>query len=170
MSGIRTIDDLRDRCFVDDITGCWHWRGATTCGKYPASWLPAIARRVTLGHVICFLRTGQLPDKGTFWHCTCETKSCANPEHRMAGTRSEQMKAAKIVKSPLVRARMAQVQRDRSVLTDQGVAAIRSSGEPLRVVAERYGISMSHASGIRRGEQRASISAPGSSVFNWSGA
>lgn len=28
IGGIRTVEDVRQRCYVDPETGCWHWRGA----------------------------------------------------------------------------------------------------------------------------------------------
>ncbi len=33
---IRTLEDLRGRCVIDDITGCWNW-GGTYHGKLPTA-------------------------------------------------------------------------------------------------------------------------------------
>jgi hypothetical protein len=164
MPGIRTIDDLKARCWVDEDTGCWHWRGA--CGRGNL-WLPEPRRRsTTLGVAACWLRTGKLPAKGEVWHVICPTPNCANPEHRQKGDRRSQMLAAKYRPAPDVIARIASTKRARSGLSCADVAAIRASDEPLAAVAKRYGVSVSHASRIRRGEQRRPMPARGSSVFN----
>ena len=166
MSGISSIEDIRGRCFVDDITGCWLWRGAMSGGKHPSLWLAPLARHTTMGQAIAFFKTGELPEKGVIWYCQCATKGCANPDHRRAGGRSHQMRNADLVRSPMTRARMALGKRAGSRLTDEAAAEIRLSVEPLRVLAERFAISISHASQIRRGEQRRAIAARGASIFN----
>lgn len=57
--GIRTADDLRARCWIDDDTGCWHWRGAVDLNGIPSMWLPALRRRTSLGVVAAVLATDQ---------------------------------------------------------------------------------------------------------------
>jgi len=47
MNGVRTIEDLRLRCVVDEITGCWLWRGAFTQGV-GAVWLPELGKTRTI--------------------------------------------------------------------------------------------------------------------------
>ena len=169
MTGIHTIADLRDRCRIDDITGCWHWAGALDGKGCGSLWLPALRRRVSLGLAICVLKTGCHPAEGVVWHTVCGTRDCANPEHRRAGDRSSQMLAAKIKRTPLQRARIAAGRRQGSRLTEQGAQEIRDSDEPLRVLAERHGISVAHACNVRNGRQRCHLAAPGSSVFNLGG-
>lgn len=166
MPGIRSIADIKARCWVDDITGCWHWRMATDANGSPSLWLPALNTSTSMGVAIGFLLTGKRPGKGTAWHCTCETPNCANPAHRKEGTRSTQMLAAALTREPAMRARVALSKRRTSRLSDDDCMAIRRSEEPLRVLAERYGISFSHASLIRRGEVRRELGVRGSSVFN----
>lgn len=168
MTGIRTIEDLRQRCWVDDITGCWHWKGAVTQDGHPVMWMPQLDKTTTAGVAICVLKTGSTPKKGVFWRCICDTRGCANPDHRRPGSRSAQMLAAKITRSPLTRARMSIGKCGRRPrLTDEQQAEIRDSSDSLRVLAERYGISQSTASRIRQGIRRQLLAAPGSSVFNF---
>jgi hypothetical protein len=76
------------------------------------------------------------------------------------------MLAAKVVRTPMERARMAAGKRAGSRVSDAQCAEIRASTEPLRVFAERFRISISHASDIRRGTVRRPLCAPGSSIFN----
>jgi hypothetical protein len=168
--GINSIDDLMGRCRVDDLTGCWLW-GQSFCGAgYPAIWFPPLARRVTLGTAIGFLKTGQKAKPGVFWFCTCTTPNCANPDHRKAGTRAQQMKAHKQVRTPLQRARIARGKRAASAIPDSVVREIRASQEPLKAIAKRLGVSMAYCSRVRRGEMRADLVAPGSSIFAMNGA
>jgi len=35
---MKTIDQIKDRCRVDEFTGCWLWAGAMVGGKYPRIW------------------------------------------------------------------------------------------------------------------------------------
>ena len=160
--GIRDLQGIMDRCRVDEFTGCWVWAMGGDGSGRPSLWLPALERRVSLGVAICVLRTGKPPAPGVVWHCTCSTPNCANPKHRAPGTRSSQMKAAKLQRDALTRARIAQGKRAASELSDTACAEIRASAEPLRIVADRHGISTSHASKIRRGELRQPV---GFSIF-----
>ena len=42
LGGIRSVDDIKDRCRVDDVTGCWIWAGALVHGKAPRVWVPGL--------------------------------------------------------------------------------------------------------------------------------
>ncbi len=166
-SGIRTIEDLKQRCWIDDDTGCWHWRGATN-GRVPSTWFPAVKRVSSLPYVICHLTTGSPPRKGQVWHCRCETPFCANPDHRKPGTRSSQMKALKLSRPPLVRAQIAATKRaaNRSRLTQEEKSSVYGSVETLASICSRLGISQTYASNLRAGKKRGVRAAPNSSVFN----
>lgn len=171
MSGVRTIDDLRDRCRVDEASGCWHWAGAVNGDGQPSLWLPVARKRMTLGRAIGWLKTGAEPAAGAVWFCTCSTKHCANPKHRRKGTKSDAMLAAGLTKSPLTRARMAEARRKRGKLTPEAVEDIRTSVDPLRVAAERHGVSKSMAWRIRIGHRWQHVAeAPGASVFSFAAA
>lgn len=167
--GIRTIDDLQGRCVVDIDSGCWHWRGATTLGL-PSMWIGGLDDRVTAATAIAFLVTGEKPEKGRVWHCTCDTRGCCNPEHRNRhGTRSTQMLAAKITRTPMQIVRMSAGRRAGSKLSEAAVADILATDDILSAAAARHGCSLSHISQIRRGVLRKPLAAPGSSVFNFGG-
>lgn len=170
LGGIRTLDDLRDRCHIDDDTGCWIWRGATTRAR-PSLWLPAIGTRTSSGNAICILVTGERPKKGAIWHVTCGETLCCNPAHRnRRGNRSTQMLAAKITRSPATRAKIAKTKVVDSPFDAAVIAAIRMSAGTLEEVAEQFGCSPSYASRVRRGELRAQTVAVNSSVFAYRGA
>lgn len=165
MSGIRTLIDLKDRCRVDEETGCWIWGLGHSGNGQACVWIPALQRRGSLGVLICALTTGKAPEKGVVWHCTCTTPDCARPGHRTPGTRSTQMLAAGITRSPLTVAKMTKTKRARSRITDAQVEEIFHSKEVNRVLAERYDISISHASLIKRGQSRRGAVVRGASIF-----
>lgn len=164
-SGIRTLDDIRQRCVMDDITECWQWRGGHAIDGSPSIWFPPLGKRTTAGVILCWLLTGETPRPGVVWHRTCDSVGCCSPFHRKAGTRKSQMRNAKVKCSLGHRAKIAQTKRAASLLADEHCQAIRQSSETLDTLAMRYGISRSHASRIRRGELRAQT-VRGSSIFN----
>ncbi|RYE04906.1 MAG: hypothetical protein EOP33_08185 [Rickettsiaceae bacterium] len=70
--GIVTIEDLRQRCRVDEDTGCWQYGKATRSNHAPGVRLNALDQQmVSLGTAIAVLTTGERPRKGIFWHVTC---------------------------------------------------------------------------------------------------
>ncbi len=164
MSGIRTLDDIRDRCFVDDITGCWLWRGAMAHAT-PSMRLPELDRTVGAGVAICVLTTGETPAPGVVWHRTCRSQLCVAPEHRQPGTRSTQMAfMLGVPKTSATKARIAASKRRRSKVTPEVVEEIRSSSESSVALAAKHGMSVTHACRIRRHEAHARIDG---SVFGW---
>jgi hypothetical protein len=166
-AGIHTLADFRSRCHVDEDTGCWEWRAGRNGQGEPSMWLPLIRRRVAPGVALCVLLTGQEPPKGEFWHGTCATRHCCSPLHRMPGTRSSQMLQPTVERSTTRAGRIAAIRRAKSKLTEDDAAAIRNSSETLAVLAERYGVAMTHISKIRLGKAWARIEAPNASVFSW---
>jgi hypothetical protein len=154
LGGIRTLEDLRQRCRIDEINGCWHFgRALRESTRAPCVRLPALDHEmVSLGVAIGFLTTGKRPAKGTMWHITCGTRLCANPEHRKAGTRATQMQACGYKPTPKTVARIARTKRSKSSLSEEDIAAIRASDAPLSELAERYGKSMAQISRIRLGQ------------------
>lgn len=98
--GIRTLDDIKGRCVIDDETGCWLWRGAfsrsTTHHVGPTTrvWLPVDLPRVvgagrvtTAGKAAWVLAGNPLRDGDVVWRHVCHRVDCINPAHSKAGTR-----------------------------------------------------------------------------------
>lgn len=156
MSGIRTLEDMRQRCHVDDETGCWLWRMAVA-NTTPSMRLPALGRTVAAGVAICFLTTDALPAPGVIWHRidTCRSMLCVCPAHRTAGTQLSKMAFMRGTKKPpLTKVRMAAARRAHSVVTEAIVADIRSSKLTGTELAGKHGISVSHACRIKRNTAR----------------
>jgi len=167
VSGIHTIEDLKLRCVVDELTGCWHWKSGVTSAGMPSFWFPPIGRYTTAGVALCWFATGKEPRPGKVWHRTCDSLDCCNPSHRKEGTRKSQMLNAAITRTPLQKARIAMTHRSKSKLSEEAVQEIRESSEPLKVMAEKYSIDLSHAARIRNMQARKPIG--GASIFNLGG-
>lgn len=153
MSGVRTLADLRDRCWVDVDTGCWHWRGARDGNGNPSLRSAVLRVSTSLGGIVCLLRTGERVRAGHAWVAQCAHKHCANPAHREEMSRGDMVRlrlAGPI--PPLQRARISATKRARSTkMTPERAAEIRASGETAPALAKRHGISVSMAWEIRTG-------------------
>ena len=165
--GIRTAADLMLRCTVDEQTKCWHWKGARDSSGRPSVWLPAIRAVGSIGVACAVFATGNRPERGTAWHAICATPHCANPAHRTCGTRSSQMLALKMTRTPLQVARVSSGKRAKSKLTQADVHSIRAGSMTLKQIAAQHGISIGYACEVRSGKRRADLAAPASSVFAW---
>ena len=96
--GVRTLLDLRERCVIDQETGCWLWRGAMSRGRgQPTSrvWLPSDAKAEGAGTVMVAARAAwilagkPLQAGQVVWRSQCTRSDCINPHHGAAGTRPE---------------------------------------------------------------------------------
>lgn len=98
--GARDLEDLRQRCVIDELTGCWDWGGAlsrsSTCSTVPTTrvWLPDVNRpgagQLTTASRAAWLLSGRKlqPDQVVFRH-HCGNHLCINPAHAVAVTRPE---------------------------------------------------------------------------------
>jgi len=94
--GVYTLDDVKDRCKVDDLTGCWIWGMSSAGGENPRVHVP---KNVIIG----FERGGALSAARVTWLMSnkrgipidfvvwrkCDTPGCINPAHRIAGSRAQ---------------------------------------------------------------------------------
>lgn len=171
MSGIRTIDDIRQRCVIDSGTGCWVWAGY----REPRSGRPAMRMEVEPGRHRCvrlsialhLIKTGRPPNQGArvYYPTVCRDMACCNPEHHKLLTKGQ---INKLVggHSAASRAKIAAANFGKGKLSMQDRAEIIGSDRPLTEIMERYGISLGYASELRRGLVGARPM-PGSSVFAW---
>lgn len=167
-SAVWTVDDLRDRCWVDEVTKCWHWRGGHTSYGAPSLWIPAIDRAGTIGAALCVLTQGRRLREGETWHSVCGTRHCGNPAHNISGTAATSADELDRKQSAATRARISETRRKRSKVTEQHISEIRASKEYAKVLAPRYGISESYVNKLRAGDRRLPCdAAPNASVFNW---
>ena len=92
--GMRSLERIRGRCRVDDITGCWNWSGATAsrakgAAKVPVTWSAAHGAVVTVLRLAYgFEHPGVTLGARIVWR-TCGSELCVNPAHLRAGTRKQ---------------------------------------------------------------------------------
>lgn len=96
--GVQTLADLRDRCRIDDITGCWLWslccstpRGGITPLTHIGAGLVGNASDVTMpaARVAWMLAGNKLKPGNLVWRHVCKAGLCINPDHCRVGTRRD---------------------------------------------------------------------------------
>lgn len=169
LSGIRTVEDLRIRCRIDDETGCWLWGGASQDGA-GMTWLPSLNTVRVISFAALYL-TDRTPKPGHVSYMKCRNKMCCNPEHATSGTRKEASMHLAVVghfkNNPKRMAALLAIAKKARALTDEQAQEIRVSAELGYQIAQRMGVSKSVVSRIRRGEvYRERPMLQGASVFS----
>lgn len=168
--GIKTFDDLAQRCEIDPITECWVWQGAQKDGVPFVRCRAVAPYPIGLGRLVGFLKTGDAEATGkggAGWVAICGNKMCGNPDHRKRKPKNAERRGRPV--NPIVRARITRAVRAKSALTDEMVQQIRDSDLSRAELAEKFGISRNYVNAILRGDRRAPMVAHGSSVFAWRG-
>lgn len=178
--GVRTVDDLRDRCRVDSLTGCWIWGGGRNDKGAPVVRIPAGVLRPD-AVVMAPRRAGWLlaggsvkPGHVVLRKLCCESDQCVNPAHSASGPRGEANRMAGKRGSYSTPERLAHLTRARkkSAIAPHLVASAEAAfadGASIREAAERVGIDRETARRIRNGDhihQTGGVM-PGASVFAW---
>ena len=147
MSGVRTLEDMRDRCVVDDVTGCWLWRSGTTGDGQPKvhAVVDGKVMSTTGGRVVWTLARGPIPPKHVVYRPRC-SKLCLNPTHLRCGPKAkagEILSATGRLRGDPRRSIINQRNRcSTKVILDLDKArAIRASNESALELAIRYGTS-----------------------------
>jgi hypothetical protein len=170
LGGIRTIEDLRLRCWINPDTECWEFRG----GKAePRVWLAALRITTTLPRA-AFLLAGKEARAGKYvvWRAVGCSEDCANPDHMRAGSRVQRFgqlsRAGRFSNNParplINRANV--IKSGRTKLNMELVQYIRSSPKTGRALSKELGVSESVISRARLG-QTWKLSTPAASVFAW---
>ena len=161
IGGIRTLDDLKQRCSVDEITGCWVWKLSTTEG-FPNVHVPhpqtGDRMKVKGRRAALILKTGVMLPSGWFAirKPSCESPLCCNPEHSFAGdgkAYGQSLREQGIFKNSPKRiaANRKIVKATKCKLTDQQAAEIRHDDRSSIVLAGVYGVSKTTINDIKRG-------------------
>lgn len=156
-----TLDDIRDRCHIDDDDH-WIWKGALSDGKWPRIWAPDHTKDgspmvVQTGRrAVWHVSTGKpIPARWRVYG-TCDVDRCLNPKHMECGTTTDW--GAQVQKSGVhsgsIRRQTAsrQTGRKRSVLTPETYQEIMGSNETGRALARRLGISEQTVSRVKGGK------------------
>lgn len=100
--GIYTLSDIKARCRVDDITGCWHWsmamrhngasngsRSLTPSVSVPTGVLGMSRRTLSVARVVWLMQGKPLRQGWVVWR-TCRADDCCAPAHQKAGPKAEE--------------------------------------------------------------------------------
>lgn len=172
LGGIRTIEDLRLRCRVDDITGCWHWVQGISQGAPKVHYVINGKKGSGRGRKAALLLSGIPIPKGhvVFPKRICPSDDCVNPEHSRAGTRNNHGKylraTGKSISMTKTVAARKSARGKRAKLTIEDARAIRESTESQAKVAKRFGVSQAVVWSIKAGRAWREHAA-GASVFEW---
>lgn len=126
-------------------TGCWLWHKCIGSGKYGHM---SIGKKVLKAHRISYvIHKGNIPEGYDVMH-KCDTPMCVNPDHLEAVTTQENVLDC-IRKG---RGNKAAGERNtKAKLTRDQVLEIMKLDWPTKILAERYGVSMSSIRRVKRG-------------------
>lgn len=169
--GIKTIDDIRQRCVVDEDSGCWMWQGycEPRTGRPAMSMMvePAVRRCVKISGAFHLIKSGRLPTPSAriYFPVACREMGCANPDHHKLLTKSQ---INKLVggHGAAARAKISAANFGKGRLSEMDRAEIAGSDMLLSEIMERWGISLGYASQLRR-RIVGSRKQQGASVFTW---
>ena len=142
------LKKIESRC--EEVGDCLEWQGHVSSGGSPRIWHEGKTHSVRKLMLQANGKPSEVPPKRKLV-CTCENHRCVNADHiaivplakfvrdRLVANTNHQIRAAKIAKA----------RRKSAKLTADDVAAIRASDEADHILAERYGVSRSHVSGIQ---------------------
>jgi hypothetical protein len=182
MTGIRTIEDIRDRCVLDEDTGCWMWAGAMINARMStpslrltrSAWADlGVGKTTKSGLRAAWLLAGKrLPDGHIVWRSCCNSK-CINPAHLRAGDRDafgrHVARNGIAAADPSRRARLMLISAPRTI-PPEVIRAIESdiqAGRSRNEIRDAHGVSLSMVSRVATGQhqhQRGRL-VPGASVF-----
>lgn len=160
--GIRTVTDIRDRCRIEEGSGCWLWSLSLTRDGQPkcCAVLPDGRHYQSTAGRICWMlsREQNVPRRKVIYRQDGCPKSCCNPEHLRVSTKAQA--GAAITRSGRLRGdpRRSLINlRNRcqsSVKLDHEKAAtIRASDEPTAVLAAEYGVTTHTIREVRHGNR-----------------
>jgi hypothetical protein len=96
MSGIKTLEDIRQRCRIDQDSKCWDWGGGITVIRgsevaylhYSPDGTKETRKQMPAGRA-AWIASGRKAEKGQVVYRCCNTKLCCNPAHMKCGTKKE---------------------------------------------------------------------------------
>lgn len=157
-----SLQRIKEGCHIDELTGCWIWKGAMSANRYPRVHAPDLGqggvKRVQTGaRAVWQAHTGKpIPPGHRVYHQKCQHEACINPAHLACGptedwgrtmSQSNQWKG----QAKRISANRA-IGRKRSVVSLDALQIIQASDESGRAMALRLGLNESVVSKARRGQ------------------
>jgi hypothetical protein len=178
-NGIRTVEDIRQRCRIDQITDCWIWSLAhrDNGGAYMSVIHPVTGHASSMHgrRAALLLLTGSDLPAGMYCYAgpDCRHFDCCNPAHATYGTRVEYgawQRDSGQLKGKVARVKSARITAmAQRKLTPEQVQVIRGSRVSDAKLAAVYGVCRKTINNVRNGS-RYRNDAPAftaSSVFAW---
>lgn len=175
LGGIRTIEDIRQRCYVDEDTGCWHLRTARgkplpRDGKRQMLWVYSLGH-VTVNRAVWMLgRPGHELRNGWRVFRKCSSYDCASPAHMGAGngkTWGRHMAASGKAVTPARTAAARAVPKFHQKLTPELRGWLLESMQTGADAAHALCITQGRANCIRAAHRKAVAERPACSVFDF---
>lgn len=169
LGGIRSVDDLKERCRVDEDTGCWHWLLWCWDSGLPGVWLVQGDKRGKVsGRRAALILAGKCVRRGdkAFATPNCFSIDCVNPAHCRLGSMRDVMQLASErgkFDDPRCCAHLVLHAKAHARLSEEQRLDAALSTETARQAAERLGVSERTIAHIRGARPRL----PASSVFSW---
>lgn len=156
LGGITDLAGLKNRCRIDPenpTKGCWEY-----IGRPDGVYIAHQGRVTSLGSAIWVLthNDAALPS-GQVYVATCGNQRCGNPRHRELMRNGQQSKLPHVLAkfgTAQHRIAIARARRAGSAWSEEDIAAIRADVGTLAQLSAKWGMSMSHLSRIRRGQNR----------------
>jgi hypothetical protein len=179
LDGIRTLEDLMSKCYVDPDTGCWHCRThKDKSGSPQVRFVTPDTHKETKSRgrrAALYLATGAPVPQHlvAFAKSGCHSLDCVNPEHTRSGTKVQWGKAmayrgvlkgrpAKIAANQIISGR-------KRIFTPEQVREIRRSDESDAILALRHGSSRYAIWSVRKGRSYRNVPGGPNSIFNLGG-
>lgn len=171
MGGVRSIADIRNRCNVDEDTGCWHWKLALNCGA-PHIHFQIAGKTYTMRgrRAVKALEAGApLSQKlNCIGRDSCNS-DCVAPDHIKAVTRiavGAQIRRTGKCKTIKKAASGRNAALKNRKLTLEQVAEIRHSDQTQMALARKFGVTQYTVWAVRSGKTfRDGVA--NNSVFNY---
>jgi len=161
LGGITGLAGLKNRCRIDQenpTKGCWEY-----IGNCDGVYLAHLGRITSLGAALWALTQPEPLLRGQVYVATCGNTQCANPRHRELMKNGQQSKLPHVLQkfgTAQHRIAIARARRANSTWSEADIAVIRADVGTLVQLAAKWGMSISHMSRIRRGQNRCTGTAP----------
>jgi hypothetical protein len=177
--GVRSLETLKDRCRVNEHSGCWVWAGAVTGGKVPCvavtAGLVGNDKRMTCAaYKLGWLLAGRTlkPGQMLVRKVCCTEPLCVWPDHRQLGDRSSVNRNAAKRGSYMSQARTDKLwaSRRKQAITVEAVTQLESllaEGLSASAAAAQVGCDKDTATKVRDGRHMHQRRTGAASVFTW---
>lgn len=174
LDGIVCIEDIRQRCYVDEDTGCWHLRTARGLplpddGKRKTLWVHGMGHLTVTRAAWHLGREGRPLPNGWRVYRKCASHDCANPAHMAAGTCKawgRHMAASGKAVTPAKTMAARVVPKPHQKLTSELKRWLLESEQTGSDAAHALGITQGRANCIRAAHRKALAERPAASIFD----